>query len=694
MAIAPRYQQRAPGRASEVAPRLPADFGQTNIGQTLSQTASLVADAMGRIGERNDAVARARTRNDFDKFAVESLNATMTTSNISDTEVLENYYATLRDKKNELLAEHTGSPNSYARLEASLAEKFGGYQQQAITASLQAGRQEQLHTLGTALNDRKEAIRANPAAIVENFDLWSKEVGDASSSLDPGLTRQFLQQGMSEILEESINSVLATGGADEAAALLESVPNLREMVSFEALSRARNNIAKSRYDADKGRREGEQAIATFTAIAGRAPTAEERLRIAGAAAGIADAGSNEARKIAGIEEVLGRPLTEPERLRAVGLGPSGGTAADTRGTVLTANAPTIIDGSATPDEVQQYLTQVLEHVKPHRDPFTQEVTYPNLPAAARHALSSTGIDVTRFLNDPSYQQQVSERVGFGPGQQPAPAGPGVGAPAAPAPEALGALEYDVSAGRPEAAPGALGAAPEAAPEAAASPADDVLVAELSAPGVENLGEVLALPDDQQDATLQTIIEESMASEQLTPFNLWNSASALVTPLSTLRRLMRRVPWVADIVAGEEGLPGAVYAASRAEAIERRLARVLQGSPRFAQMEYHQILESVNLGPQTFQSVGGYRERLSSQVDELFSMVENARAELAAGDISDEKRKNLMDRKSGAFAIIRLLGAPITVTTQEQLDSMPPNVWFRIQGDHNEYIIDDVPGEAQ
>ena len=274
-----------------VSPRVAADPGvsapvgafQSPIGIAAGELApgfEKLAEVAQRQENRRDTVDRASRINQYNLEADDDFRKRSTEQDFSDEKVLNEYATSLGKRRQELLKEHTGSPDSQANLAIRLQDIESSALGRAAAYSTSLGREKVLTTFDRTLSPVVNRATLNPtrqgvdAALVE----LETTIGDLKGALDPKDEETLRNMGREHIALGSLNSLIVNGRIETAEALLNE-GKLVDMLGPQSV------------------REVNQRINTVRA------TRDETLR-----------------KISQMETVLGRRLNEPERLQVLGLG--------------------------------------------------------------------------------------------------------------------------------------------------------------------------------------------------------------------------------------------------------------------------------------------------------------------------------------------------------------------------------------
>jgi hypothetical protein len=160
--------------------------------------------------------------------------------------------------------------------------------------------------------------------------------------------------------------------------------------------------------------------------------------------------------------------------------------------------------------------------------------------------------------------------------------------------------------------------------------------------------------------------------------IWDRRRSIAGPVAAATAGVNRVPFVGPLIAG--GLMGEEETRKTeedrrfVENASRDLVRILQNNPRFAEGEREAIEKEISIGPEAFRSQKSYEAKLIGIAQSLSARKRDAQAALA-GEISLEERKRNMDNIQGIDNFMRNLGLPVVVTTEEQVQALPPGTVF-------------------
>lgn len=286
------------------------------------------AQAEQRIRTRDDAVARARAISDFTNSSAEALRNLQSEGDLSDRETAANYINQLRENAAQIVSDHAGSEDSRAALAVRLEGIRTDYANQVADLRLQAQDRVVLDTMGTALRGLTASAYGTPSQIGQLYESLDAQIDDMAPALTPEQELDLRTNGRSEIAASALEGLLDRGDWRSARDLLRETPGIANVLSPEKQREIMGRITTAEASTTNGIREGQAALDKARTILGREPTAEERVQLAGVDLSTGDLTPIE--EIAQMEEALGRPLSEAEKLRHLDIQPPDQTEFDRR----------------------------------------------------------------------------------------------------------------------------------------------------------------------------------------------------------------------------------------------------------------------------------------------------------------------------------------------------------------------------
>lgn len=331
----PRPTRGVPNTAVVAAgPRQAADAISRNAGQAGevlrlgTEVAETMLQAEERIRTRDDAVARARAISDYNEQTAEALRNLQSEGDLSDRDTAANFIINLRENAARIVAEHGGSENSRAALAVRLEGIRTQYASQVADLRLQAQDRLVLETMGTALRGLTTSAYGTPSQIGELYQSLDAQIDDMAPALTPQQEMDLRTNGRSEIASSALEGLLDRGEYRAARDLMRETPGIANVLSPERQREILGRITTAEASRADGIRQGQEALNKARTILGREPTAAERVDLAGIDLSTDDLTPLE--EIAQMEEALGRPLTEPEKVRHLGIEPPDQTEFDRR----------------------------------------------------------------------------------------------------------------------------------------------------------------------------------------------------------------------------------------------------------------------------------------------------------------------------------------------------------------------------
>ena len=288
-----------------------------DAGTALTSTATNVQNAMDAVNRRADTIDRARTITTYNEEATKILQTVTDTSDLSTPEAIADLRSQLQEKQDELIGLHGGSANSLASLTSQLEVANAGFL--ADGAAKGVARQKEI--VNEFLTDRMGGITAQalkePGKINEYFKAWDAEVAGMKDGLDSSEEVAQIEAGRSAIVLSSIDAFTSRGDFPSAKKLIDENPMIMKNLDSTQQRKVVTEISKGLEAQRKLNNAGTQKLREAEQILGRTLDPTERLKLAGLAKGT----QTWEEKIADMEKVLNRTLTEDEMQIALGLKP-------------------------------------------------------------------------------------------------------------------------------------------------------------------------------------------------------------------------------------------------------------------------------------------------------------------------------------------------------------------------------------
>jgi hypothetical protein len=368
------------------------------VPQTSGTAAGFIAagqalnDATNRIQNRTDTVNIVRSVNEYKTFANSELRRLTTEEDFSDPNVSKTFGEKIQEQQRNILENWSGSPDAKAKLTASLENVQAGAIDTAAVEHLMAGRKLVDQQVMSSVRGFADAAYKDPSqlpAIMNEFDA-------SLSDLAPAMTEDGLlvarEAGRQELAKSTATALLDRGDIDGVEKIL-SIPGVLESLDAGTARQIRTRVATQRQALAKADQAGLAKLREFEQITGRAPTAQERLKLAGVGGSNAVTLSD---KVGQFESVIGRPATEEEVQKMAGadVDPGGFSFGKGMSGVALANLTNGSEGFArgmmTPEEERNFESSVVAFMTPQRDPDTGSITQPILPPHVDDALKQRG----------------------------------------------------------------------------------------------------------------------------------------------------------------------------------------------------------------------------------------------------------------------------------------------------------------
>jgi len=288
----------------------------SNLGGAIAQTSSNIQLAVDKVKSREDTIDRARKITQFNKEAEKILQTAKDTTDLSLPEAIQDLNTQLRAKQNELLSDHGGSGDSNATLAAQLEVARSGFA--SLGAQENVTRQKAI--VNNILEERMGGITAQalrePGGLEKYFKEWDSVVADMADGLDPEEEIAHLEAGRSAIVLSAIDAFIARGNYLEAKKLINENPFVMKALDPAQQRQVMTEIATGLKAQDALNNAGNLKVQEAEQILGRKLNGPERVKLAG----LANTGTQTiAGKIADIEKAIGRELTREQKEVLAGL---------------------------------------------------------------------------------------------------------------------------------------------------------------------------------------------------------------------------------------------------------------------------------------------------------------------------------------------------------------------------------------
>lgn len=371
-------------------------FGQS--AQNLGATLLGIAD---RRRNRKDTIERVRAINDFNLAAEKEMTRLSTEGDLTDPEIAGQYNKWLENYKGNILQNHTGTDQSRFELEARLTGMQGTFHSNLNKSVTSA----QFKAMGTYLDSTIKSFADMagdiPESLEAQFQGLDTEISDMSAALTQEQEEAYRTQGRSAIAMSAIDTYLASGDYDAANAVL-SHDIVEGALSPDQMRTIKGKIIVAQTEKDNLMKEINAELSAYEQVLGTPMTKAQKQQYMSNKLNMGAPASSLSlpQKIANLEGVLGRPLTETEVQKLGGIHTAGDNlyGGGTRGkAVARANesVSAFASGLMSPEQDNIYVADVIEGYGPIRkiDPMSGE--YINMPGTpmpphVREALERRG----------------------------------------------------------------------------------------------------------------------------------------------------------------------------------------------------------------------------------------------------------------------------------------------------------------
>lgn len=600
----PRYERRvgtpnattavfANPRPLQIGAAVTEDAGNAaqNIGQQM-------AAAQNRISGRLAAVERTRLRNEMRTYAADTLANFETERDISQPATVTEYRKLLQQKGNELLGKYSGTLDGRTALEGDILDYQSQYEGTLAGRAIAAQRAMVKSGLDEELSSISSLAYEDPQGYDGRVEQLGQTVAGMADALSPEEQRAYEIGGRAELAASTINGMLDRGDFDNADAFMAR-PDVAEVTSPDQMRRFRSRMTLQRLEDERAANAGLRQIQAVEQMLGRKVTQSERMQLAGLAPN--KPVDSVAAKIAAFEAATGQTATPAQIAKAYGMevesaDPENPFGSGLQGRALASAmdlAPLYEAGLTSPEE-ERRLEAAMAAMRV-TDPITGQPVVAPPPFLAK-ALAARGIDPVQ-----AFDGQVSI-VGARPGAD------GGGLP-------------------PGAMPASFGQSQQQPAPAPAAP---------------------------------------------NPQSIFNQAENIAGPVPFAAEVLRSNPIFGAIMPGADMLK----ARQSVELAQQNLVRVLQNSPRYAEGERQAIAKEVDISPAIWSNPEAYRDKLIAIDDGLRQRLAVAEQTAKSRTVSQEERAKATDLVNAIVPFLEQLGVPPVVQTPEEAWSLPVGTMFR------------------
>lgn len=416
MAKLPIYEQQTRAQAPQATTE--------SMGGAMGRATQEVGGALAEIGaamqRRENTIDRVQQLNTLDQEAVTSFEALQSDKSIAKKDTVDKYVQGLRQRGDQLVAQHNGTADSRATLRAQIENQIGQYTKSALGAQIKAQHQLIGDSIGKAANALAITAGMAPDQYVNALSQFDTDLQQFEGSIPVDMMDQYRKSGRTQIATNAVNSLIQRNQYEAAKSLMTD-PTIGPLLTPEAGRQFSMNIAVGQYQNEAEATRVANNVAKFEFILGRSLTPEEQIK----ARMLPDKKNmTAADEIMQLELIKGRPASAGEVNSVLNVKGMYGDSAEglARERVVT-NATRYANGLMSPQERSVFEADYIEAYKPieKQDP-------------------ATGLWTKITPAVPSHIQQLFNRGrSFGGAPAPRPAAPaaftGVTAAPAPAPAA-------------------------------------------------------------------------------------------------------------------------------------------------------------------------------------------------------------------------------------------------------------------
>lgn len=630
----PIYEQQS---VAQPTMSTPDTFGAGSA-QVVAQQGDILAQIGDRIQRRNEVIDRVRQMNAFEQSVNEDLTALRATEDIADPQKVDEFRQRLRQRREQFIGQHSGRYGSAAEFRAQLENMEGQIVKQLMGEQIKAQ-----HNLIARTIESDISVTSN--AIADDFTLYDQalEAGYEKINQFEGVLPPEMVTAAKLGLEKSaavamVNALRQRGEVDVLEEFLQN-PETYKLLSAEMRLNAQADISKVRYEREERERSIDNMARSVEAVTGNKLTPEQREIIAG----LPDPSKmNMAQKMMMNEMILGRPLTEQERQKMMGI-----YTAETQMTksaslaMISSEWGRFSSGVMSQQERLQYLTAwqqsgMLPGWRTNEITGRQEYFDPVLP--------------------PELDRMRKVVMGSQQAYQP------------PAPH--GSFDYAVEAGN-SVSPGY---------REQVSPTPDYSKQEN---------------ENQRQVQLRQLSNSILGENQ----GLYQMADNMIGPDARLKEMVFNLPFIGDKLGID---PTVIEDRQFARGVSDQVIRAYAVNRRFPVAEIQRVLDTYPVGPQTWSNPEAYRAYIRA-VDRATEVAIRTRETALSQEVSMDNRRDIMDTiqdLKGLRAVLNVTdnerGKPLKLSDQQAMFMMqngtlqPGDRFIGLDGE--EYEVPDQRGQ--
>ncbi len=248
-----------------------SDFGGGGAGlefagKALMDLSEGMMAAKKRVDDRNDTVSRSVARNAYGADLTTSAGELKASGGVLESSALKDFGKNASDKAAEIIANHTGSAESKAKLTVTLNDLRGVAARNLSQVAIQQGNDLLQGQLNVEVdNIVNEAV--DTGSVEQAFLAIDTAVAEAAPGMSKDKAIAEARAGKERVITELHKDYINEGFVEDARELLET-PGIEQMVTPKALREMRTGIIKVDRENEKGRVKGEQKLEEISAISG------------------------------------------------------------------------------------------------------------------------------------------------------------------------------------------------------------------------------------------------------------------------------------------------------------------------------------------------------------------------------------------------------------------------------------------
>ena len=253
----------------------------SDLAAGLGDMAAKFEAANERVRSREDTIARARARREYSEQVNNALLNFQTEGDMTDPAQLSAFQQEMDAVEQSILQQHTGSADSYARLQESLFSISSEARNAASTAMNEAQRALVKQDLAEEITGLTRMVFNDPSKINQALMAGGSVLDEFSPSLTP---QEELAQELAirqEVMKSALTAFTSRGQYEEAQQLVDNNPQIMQLFPPQEARRLEIIIADGVREKDKAAQALQNQIGAMESVLGRSLSSSERMQVLG-----------------------------------------------------------------------------------------------------------------------------------------------------------------------------------------------------------------------------------------------------------------------------------------------------------------------------------------------------------------------------------------------------------------------------